>query len=236
LNVVINRIRQALDDSASAPRFIETFARRGYRFVAPIVAPAPAELRLGAAVGSGGSMAASDPILESIGDSRNNAPPSPASRQQAFAAGTLLLVFGSLVAGGLWLLRRAPLPSPVIVQLSSEQWAGAGSFSPDGTQVAYASAGDDGQNWDIRLKLVGEPESRRLTTDPAVEDFPAWSPKGTQIAFLRYRGRSFRGLPYQSVGTIYLISPLNGPARQLSNLPARSGLSWSPDGDWLAAA
>src|SRR5215813_10139637 len=92
LNVVINRIRQALDDWASAPRFIETFARRGYRFVAPIVAPAPAELRLGAAVGSGGRMAASNPILESIGDSRNIAPPSPASRQRAFVAGALLLV------------------------------------------------------------------------------------------------------------------------------------------------
>ncbi len=40
LNVVVNRIRQTLDDSASAPRFIETFARRGYRFIAPIAAPA----------------------------------------------------------------------------------------------------------------------------------------------------------------------------------------------------
>ena len=43
LNVIINRIRQALDDSASTPRFIETLARRGYRFIAPIVAaPNPA--------------------------------------------------------------------------------------------------------------------------------------------------------------------------------------------------
>ena len=40
LNVVITKIRQALDDSAAAPRFVETLPRRGYRFVAPIV-PAP---------------------------------------------------------------------------------------------------------------------------------------------------------------------------------------------------
>ncbi|MFP5229265.1 MAG: transcriptional regulator [Acidobacteriota bacterium] len=32
----INRIREALGDSASSPRFIETLARRGYRFVAPV--------------------------------------------------------------------------------------------------------------------------------------------------------------------------------------------------------
>jgi len=32
----INRIREALGDTAAAPRFIETLARRGYRFVAPV--------------------------------------------------------------------------------------------------------------------------------------------------------------------------------------------------------
>ncbi len=32
----VNRIREALGDSAASPRFIETLARRGYRFVAPV--------------------------------------------------------------------------------------------------------------------------------------------------------------------------------------------------------
>ena len=36
LNVVVNKIRNALGDSASQPRFIETLPRRGYRFVAPV--------------------------------------------------------------------------------------------------------------------------------------------------------------------------------------------------------
>ncbi len=36
LNTVINKLREALGDSASNPRFIETLARRGYRFVAPV--------------------------------------------------------------------------------------------------------------------------------------------------------------------------------------------------------
>jgi TolB-like protein/DNA-binding winged helix-turn-helix (wHTH) protein/Tfp pilus assembly protein PilF len=39
LNVVINKVRQALDDSASTPRFVETLPRRGYRFIAPIGTP-----------------------------------------------------------------------------------------------------------------------------------------------------------------------------------------------------
>ncbi len=32
----VNRIREALGDTAGSPRFIETLARRGYRFVAPV--------------------------------------------------------------------------------------------------------------------------------------------------------------------------------------------------------
>jgi cholera toxin transcriptional activator len=36
LNTAINKIREALGDSASNPRFVETLARRGYRFIAPV--------------------------------------------------------------------------------------------------------------------------------------------------------------------------------------------------------
>ena len=38
LNTAVNKIRDALGDSAGNPRFIETLARRGYRFVAPVKA------------------------------------------------------------------------------------------------------------------------------------------------------------------------------------------------------
>src|SRR5499425_2924849 len=33
------RLRDALGDSSDSPRFIETLARRGYRFIAPIATP-----------------------------------------------------------------------------------------------------------------------------------------------------------------------------------------------------
>jgi DNA-binding winged helix-turn-helix (wHTH) protein len=36
VNSAVNRIREALGDAASSPRFVETLARRGYRFVAPV--------------------------------------------------------------------------------------------------------------------------------------------------------------------------------------------------------
>jgi DNA-binding winged helix-turn-helix (wHTH) protein len=54
LNTAINKIREALGDSAGSPLFVETLAKRGYRFIAPVevqpgggmsAASAPAEVR-----------------------------------------------------------------------------------------------------------------------------------------------------------------------------------------------
>jgi len=40
LNAAVKRLRAALGDSAETPRFVETLARRGYRFIAPVDARA----------------------------------------------------------------------------------------------------------------------------------------------------------------------------------------------------
>src|SRR5208282_273155 len=42
VNTAINRLREALGDSAENPRFIETLPRRGYRFIAPVESQASA--------------------------------------------------------------------------------------------------------------------------------------------------------------------------------------------------
>src|SRR5271169_294340 len=36
LNVILKKLRAALDDDSDNPRFIETVPRRGYRFIAPV--------------------------------------------------------------------------------------------------------------------------------------------------------------------------------------------------------
>src|ERR1700733_5120740 len=43
LNAAINKIREALNDSAESPHFVETLPRRGYRFVAPVDSGTPVE-------------------------------------------------------------------------------------------------------------------------------------------------------------------------------------------------
>ncbi len=47
LNTAVNKIREALSDSAANPRYVETVPGKGYRFIAPVVgaeSAAPAEM------------------------------------------------------------------------------------------------------------------------------------------------------------------------------------------------
>ena len=48
LNTAVNKVREALGDSASSPRYVETLARRGYRFIAEVHAEVRADSHAGA--------------------------------------------------------------------------------------------------------------------------------------------------------------------------------------------
>jgi DNA-binding winged helix-turn-helix (wHTH) protein len=54
LNTAVRKLRQALDDSAESPRYVETLPKRGYRFVAPVVREEPTDAALAPALGHGG--------------------------------------------------------------------------------------------------------------------------------------------------------------------------------------
>jgi DNA-binding winged helix-turn-helix (wHTH) protein len=60
VNSAVNRIREALGDTAGNPRFIETLARRGYRFVAPVE-----RIELGNEKQLGGTVAESEAAAQS---------------------------------------------------------------------------------------------------------------------------------------------------------------------------
>ncbi len=104
------------------------------------------------------------------------------------------------------------------------------SFSPDGNQIAFAWDGEKEDNWDIYVKVIGTESVLRLTTDPAVDRVPAWSPDSRYIAFYRYT---------ETEDGIFLVPALGGPERKLYS-PRLGGLwrvellDWSPDGKLLA--
>src|SRR5438046_2467843 len=75
-----------------------------------------------------------------------------------------------------------PAPPQIIVPLTT--YAGSElypSFSPDGSQVAFSWNGEKQDNFDIYIKQVEGVAPVRLTTDPAPDNFPAWSPDGRSI-------------------------------------------------------
>ncbi len=88
---------------------------------------------------------------------------------------SLLVVIPLLAAGGwlAWRYRERGTPAPKLVQLTANQgYTGAPSFSPDGSQVAFYWGGENNDNFDIYVKLVGEAEASRLTTNPAPDGVP----------------------------------------------------------------
>ena len=109
------------------------------------------------------------------------------------------------------------------------------TFSPDGNQVAFAWNGENGDNTDIYVLPIGSGTPLRLTTDPAEDTAPAWSPDGSQIAFVRRQGPR---------GAVYLTTPpVPNSEQKLTDIhPVAlvnndvTTVSWSADGKRLAVA
>jgi Tol biopolymer transport system component len=152
-------------------------------------------------------------------------------RRSGLAAMTAVVMAALAAAAWWWRSGERPtLPPPRLLHLTSSPGSEQSpALSPDGKQVAFQWNGEDGKNWDIYVKLVGEPNALRLTTDALVDSDPCWSPDGRRIAFKRLGadGRS----------AILTMNSLGGAEQKLAELPnLSSGISWSPDGTWVAVA
>jgi Tol biopolymer transport system component/predicted Ser/Thr protein kinase len=172
-------------------------------------------------------------------DSGRSAVAPAQGRQQNYTkvAVVVITAVALVVAGWLWLTRPGPgteeatiTPIPLTTYPGFEQTP---SFSPDGTQAAFAWNGEKQDNFDIYVKQIGVEPPFRLTNNQADDLNPAWSPDGRTIAFLRNLS--------QDKKAIMLIPQRGGRERLLAEIDRVyfSGLrlgfcpAWTPDSKWL---
>lgn len=145
----------------------------------------------------------------------------------------LVVVLGvAIVAAAVsgWYLSRvnsSPEPTLHSVPLTSlPGWERGPALSPKGDQVAFTWNGGQPGNHDVYLKLIDGGPPLQLTTDSAPESYPAWSPDGSRLAFLRET---------ETGADLYEVSAFGGPERILAKLSMPShDISWSPNGLFLA--
>ncbi len=111
----------------------------------------------------------------------------------------------------------------VTVILASSRPAHA-TFPGANGKIAFAS--DQAGNIDIYAINPNGTGSTQLTTNPATDTRPAWSPDGTKIAFVSFRDGN---------AEIYVMNANGTNQTRLTNDPAGEGRpSWSPDGQTIA--
>jgi Tol biopolymer transport system component/DNA-binding winged helix-turn-helix (wHTH) protein len=201
LNAAVNRLREALEDSADEPRFIETVPRRGYRFIGPI--------EFGHSVESAGESIKRPPGKSSV---RSFVP-------------RLALLFGVLVVAagvGFLLYKRTHTPPTVaqrsLTRLTFDDGLQIGStWSPDRRYIAYSS--DRGGKFDIWVQQVSGGDPVQITKGPGHHWQPDWSPDGRYIAYRSEEGD----------GGIYVIPALGGAGLDRKIAPFGYYPRWSPD-------
>ena len=207
INTAVRRLRDALGDSAENPRFVETVARRGYRFLEPvsgaIEAPGPPEvasptpqparrwwifgviavvavaLLVGVVVGWHAAHSTATRIESNVRERRltANAPELPVIDGVISPDGKYLAFTDS---SGFY-LRQIDTGETHALNVPTGFTARPRSWFPDGTHLLATSTGgarEPESIWEISL-MGGTP--RKLVSQGA---WPAVSPDGTSIAYL----------------------------------------------------
>ena len=221
LNAAVKRLRDALGESAESPIFVETIARRGYRFLGRVDVPA--------ATSSGLSDLKGIKADTEAGKVSTNVFPTSVSgsRDRKWQLGVALLaivVLASMaVAWFMWRKVAESTESKVSVTLqrlttnATEHWVITSAISPDGKYLAYSD------NTGVYCRVLSTGELHSLV--PKVSDVTSlgWFPDNSQVLASWATPLAKKSL--------WAVSILGGNARQLSE--EGWSASVSPDGEHI---
>jgi Tol biopolymer transport system component/DNA-binding winged helix-turn-helix (wHTH) protein len=218
LGIAVNKLRDALGDSAENPRFVETLAKRGYRFIAPVktvnpeVAAAPVEIAV--------------PL------------PRPADlRHWRWIAGSITIL---CILLGLALLLRPTLRRPYQVEqvtysghvlandpsdLDVESFSSSAS---DGTRLYFSHVDNGEPVLAVALAVNGEMSRFRLPSEIGAPLIGSLSPDGSRLVVRSH-------LQPEPEQPLWIVPTLGGDARRVPNILAHDA-TWMPDGHRLLIA
>ena len=214
LGIAVNKLREALSDSAENPRFVETLAKRGYRFIAPVKAADPAELF--------------------------RAPQAPLRprRTRVSAAGWMAggLAVVSLLLG-IYVVARGPMRKPYrVVQvtfsghvlapdLDNENFSSSAS---DGTRIYFSHMDNGNPVLAVALAANGEISRFNLPSEIGAPLIGSLSPDGSRLVVRSH-------LQAEPEQPLWIVPTLGGNARRVPNVLAHDA-TWMPDGQHLLLA
>ena len=206
LNTAVKKVRKALGDSGSHPRWIETVPKVGYKFL-------------------GGAQATS-PVPS----------PSAASHRWAMVALlAALAALAAVAAYAVWPRPSSVSLNPdALVETVLTRQQGREvlpSFSPDGSQIAYSAQREPDGPWHIYVEVVGSGQPLAITDGQASDYGPAWSPDGRSIAFLRKTS----AMSDAELIVVPALGGPETKLLTFDGSDLRGGrVSWSPDGTKIA--
>lgn len=229
LGTAIKKIREALGDSAENPRFVETLARRGYRFIAPVtpLETLPPTLTSSDGNGTGSKL----PRLELEGPIICNADRQWDRWQTKLLWGVgAAIVLLTIVSAGL-LARLRHYPSPVRMT----QVTFSGRVSPgepllesfpgmvtDGTRVFFPSIENGRAVLSQSLIGIGDVSILGVPSSIAAPLICDISPDGSKLLVRNH-------LAPEAEQSLWIVPALGGTARRVSNILAHDA-TWLPDG------
>jgi Tol biopolymer transport system component/DNA-binding winged helix-turn-helix (wHTH) protein len=244
LGTAINKLREALGDSAENPRFIETLARRGYRFLAPVtVAGIRHDERSSRGADAGGSTQENQETTHdeiALVDPHPSASASATHSQRArigavaTASAAVLLVAGSFLAG--LRMRTSWTGPPLISQITFSGRVSPGdplfeSFpgtATDGSRIYFPQI-ENGQGVLAQALIAdGETSTLPLPDELAAPSLGDISPDGSRLLLRNH-------LATAAEQSLWIVSTTGGTARRIPGILAHDA-AWMPDGQRILYA
>jgi Tol biopolymer transport system component/DNA-binding winged helix-turn-helix (wHTH) protein len=224
LNIAAKKIREALDDDAATPRYVETLPRRGYRFIAPVQARNVQTTEP--------QLVPNIPIVAAI------APPAPAPappRRRGIYGRVVFLIVVLFFAVRIYWLSTQVRPTRLVqvVQLTQTGQIELGSgVATDGTRVYFTER--DGGRWSLAQVSAegGTPLPLPLPLEQPLSnpDILDISPDRSNLLIASGAGASG-----EAERPLWVVSTVGGSPRRVGDVAGHAG-AWSRDGNRIVFA